>query len=128
MLAVCGTVELRLDVDAGRSREGEAMTDVDVSLGWGRERLGLRVDGSGIGWFYGGVCDFADGLLELGRGEGFRSGQGGVALESESVDGSVTHITASLPEWRKDTLGVAGLCGKRGVARKDFGQHESRSP
>src|SRR5258705_13078373 len=109
MLAVGGTVELGLDIDAGRGGEGEAMPDVDITFGRRCERRGLRVDGSGIGWFYAGVGYFADGLLELGRGEGFRSGQGGVALASESVDGF--------------TAGVAGGdlsrgCDLEGVFRK----------
>ena len=68
MLAVGGTVELGLDVDAGRGGEGEAVADVDVSLGWRCERRGLRVDGSRIAGLHGGVGDFADGLLELRRG------------------------------------------------------------
>ncbi len=68
MFAVGGAVELGLDVDAGRGGEGEAVADVDVSLGWGCERWGLRVDGSGVAGLNGGVGDFADGLLELRRG------------------------------------------------------------
>ena len=66
MLAVGGTVELGLNVDAGRGGEGEAVADVDVSFGWGCERWRLRVDRGGVAGFYGGVGDFADGLLELG--------------------------------------------------------------
>ncbi len=68
MLAVRGTVELGLDIDAWGGGEGEAVADVDVSFGWGGERWGLCVDGSRVAGFYGGVGDFADGLLELGRG------------------------------------------------------------
>ena len=65
MFAVGGTVELGLDVDAGRSGEGEAMADVNVAFGWGFKRWGLGVDRSGIAGFDASVSDFADGLLEL---------------------------------------------------------------
>ena len=65
MFAIGGAVELGLDVDARRSGEGETVANVDVSLGWGCERRGLRVDGSGVAGLNGGVGDFADGLLEL---------------------------------------------------------------
>src|ERR1700731_329811 len=47
---------------------------------------GLRVGRSRVTRFYGGVGDFADGLLELQRGERFGFGQGGVAFEGEGVD------------------------------------------
>jgi hypothetical protein len=67
VFAVGGAVELRLDVDARRSGEGETVANVDVSLGWGCERRGLRVDGSGVAGLNGGVGDFADGLLLAGR-------------------------------------------------------------
>jgi hypothetical protein len=68
MLAVGRAVELGLDVDTGCGGESETVTDVNVSLGRGGERWGLRVDGVGIAGFCDGVGNFADRLLELRGG------------------------------------------------------------
>ena len=68
MLAVGGTVELGLDVDAWGCGKGEAMADVDVPFRWGCEWGSFCVDGRSVAGFYGGLSNFADGLLELWSG------------------------------------------------------------
>jgi hypothetical protein len=64
VFAVGRAVELGLNLYAGCGGEGEAVADVGVALRWGCEWWRLRVNGCGVTWFYGGVGDFADGLLE----------------------------------------------------------------
>ncbi len=92
MFAVCGTVELGLDVDAGCGRKREAMADVNVAFGWRGEGCGFGIYRSRIAGFDGGVTDFADRLQELPLGKGFGFGQSCVALESKGVDGFAVRI------------------------------------
>ena len=75
MLTVGWTVELGLDVDARCGGKGEAMAHMDVSLGWRCERRRLRVDGSRVSGLHSGMGDLADGLLELGQGNGLGFGK-----------------------------------------------------
>ena len=112
MLAVGGAIEFGLYIDSRRGREGEAVANVDISLGWRGERWGLRVDGSGIGWFDGRVGDFADGLLELGFGDGFGFGQGCIAFEGESVDGLAAGVASGDLSGGCDLEGVFGEAGR----------------
>ena len=87
MFAVGGTVELGLDVDAGRGGQGKAVANMNVAFRCGGEGSGFGVDGSGVAGFDGGMSDFANGLLELRLGEGFGVGQSCIAFESQGVDG-----------------------------------------
>src|ERR1700722_11468435 len=111
MLTVGGTVELGLDVDARRGGEGEAVADVDLSLGGRRKRRGWRVDWSRVARFYARMSNFADGLLELRPGQRFGFGQCGVAFEGEFLNGFTVGVGGRDLASRGDLERVFGEAG-----------------